>query len=475
MSENTRRDFLKLGSAGAATVVLNQLLPIRAFARSAASTAKVWTTFGDKRHAAMPEIAWSGSANSGTEAIRIDAAQQFQQLLGFGAAFTDAACHNFNRLDKDSRAHLFHELFDPSEMAFNVGRTCIGSSDYSRKAYSYDESAEPDPTLKNFSIEYDREYILPMLREARSVNPDIWLLSSPWSPPGWMKSNGSQLGGSMRKKYFKEYSQYFLKFLQAYAAEGVRINSVTPQNEVDTDQDGRMPACLWGQEYEVEFVRDHLGPALQQAGMQTDIWLLDHNYNLWGRVIDSLEDPRLYQFVKGVAWHGYVGDPTAMTRVKKAFPQLDMFWTEGGPDYTNPTYLTDWAQWSQKFTGILRNWGRCIIAWNFSLDEKGTPNIGPFPCGGLVTIDSRTREITRSGQYWAFAHYSRHIRRGAAVIASSGGPEGVQSAAFRNPNGDYVAVLTNSTTQATKVQIQFGASSATLELQPASITTLAWA
>jgi glucosylceramidase len=150
---------------------------------------------------------------------------------------------------------------------------------------------KPIQNYKRFSIEQDRQYILPMLRAARKVNPELFLFSSPWSPPGWMKSGGSMLGGSMRHRYLEAYAHYFLKFLQAYADAGVAIQAVTPQNEVDTDQDGRMPACIWPQESEIEFVGKHLGPLLEKQGLSTKIWILDHNYNLWGRAVAELDDP----------------------------------------------------------------------------------------------------------------------------------------------------------------------------------------
>ena len=122
----------------------------------------------------------------------------------------------FNQLPAASREQLFHELFHPSEMGLSVCRTCIGSSDYSTKVYSYDEG-EPDLELTRFSIDHDREYILPLLRRVREINPDTFYFSSPWSPPGWMKWNKSMLGGSMSRQYLASYAQYFLKFLQAYA------------------------------------------------------------------------------------------------------------------------------------------------------------------------------------------------------------------------------------------------------------------
>jgi glucosylceramidase len=154
-------------------------------------------------------------------------------------------------------------------------------------------------------------------------------------------------------------------------------------------------------------------------------------------------------------------------------PDAEMYWTEGGPDYTAPDYETDWVKWSNTFTGVLRNYGRCIIAWNLVLDEVGKPNIGPFPCGGVVTVNSQTKKITRSGQYWAFAHYSRAVRQGATRIESSGDITGVSHVAFSNPDGGNVAVITNSG-ETRKIALADGSKSMVVELRPKSVTTLTW-
>jgi len=327
--------------------------------------------------------------------------------------------------------------------------------------------------LQRFSIDHDREYILPVLRQAREVNPDLFLFSSPWSPPGWMKAGGSMLGGSMRPKYLSSYAQYFLKFLQAYAAAGVPVQAVTPQNEPDTDQDGRMPACIWPQEYEIGFVSQHLGPLLEKNGMDTKVWILDHNYNLWGRAICELDDPDLRRYCSAVAWHGYAGQPEMMSKVHVAHPEVSMHWTEGGSDYTSPDYLTDWARWGKIFTEVLRNWCQSITGWNLALDERGRPNIGPFSCGGMVTIHSETKEITRSGQYWALAQFSRFIRRGAHRVDSDGVFPDLQHVAFTNPSGEQVMIITN-TGAARTVNLEVNQKSAAVRLDEDSLTTLIW-
>jgi len=474
--KTTRRRFLGWSALGLAAAAVPDVLPKMA-AQSTSKPANggisIWVTSPDDRFAAVAGANWQPASGSvAKDQIRLNPTVKYQQILGFGGAFTDAACYTFNRLSPEVREKLFHELFHPSEMGLSMGRVCVGSSDYATKVYSFDEG-EPDPQLTRFSIEHDREYILPILRQARQANPDLFLFSSPWSPPGWMKFNRSMLGGSMRESSLPVYAQYYLKFLQAYTAEGVPIQALTSQNEVDTDQDGKMPACLWGQEMEIRFVRDHLGPLLESKAVPTKIWLLDHNYNLWGRAVCMLEDEKLRKYSNAIAWHGYVGVPEMMSRVYSAFPEAEMHWTEGGPDITSPTYQTDWCEWSSTFSAILGNWCRSITAWNLALDEKGRPNIGPFPCGGVVTIDSQTREITRSGQYWAFAHYSRLMKRGARRLESESTTSELQHVAVENPDGQLVVVLTNPGA-VRNVELRLGDLAASISLKANSVTNLAW-
>lgn len=478
MATGSRRGFLKAASATAAALAVSKRIP--AWAAAPAGPVKVWATYRDQRYAQAASLIWRPATEIAADAIVLDPATTRQEILGFGAALTDAACYVLSQIPEAQRTEVMHDLFAPGELALSVCRTCIGASDYSRTAYSFDESPEPDPELKKFSIDHDKAYILPVLRHARKLNPEMFLFSSPWSPPGWMKSNGSMLGGAMRKHSFEPYARYFLKFLEAYQAEGVAIDAVTVQNEVDTDQDGRMPACLWGQEYEIDFVQNHLGPALRKAGSKTKIWVVDHNYNLWGRAIGELSIPEAAEFIDGIAWHGYVGEPSAMTRVHQAFPQKSAYWTEGGPDIAQPDYQTDYTKWAETFNGVLRNWARSITSWNVALDEKGNPNIGPFSCGGVITVENATKKVTRSGQYWAFAHYSKHVRRGARVFETDGVGAGegtaspVTHAGFRNTDGSLVVVLANRGPEK-RVQLLLGAQALTLDLPADSVHTLQWA
>ncbi len=144
----------------------------------------------------------------------------------------------------------------------------------------------------------------------------------------------------------------------------------------------------------MSFVKDHLGPALQKASLDTKIWILDHNYSLWGRAVDELSDPDVYKYVDGIAWHGYVGAPSAMTRVHDMFPEKNAYWTEGGPDIKAPDYATDWASWSSTFTGILRNWAKCIVSWKPGARRKWQAQYRSVPLRG-----SRHAQLSDSRNY----------------------------------------------------------------------------
>lgn len=465
----SRRDFLKASAAGIA--VLSQGY-VFGSAVAPKSEIAVRLTAGSARFAAQPEIQWQSAAALSGDTVVLDPTKTYQEVLGVGAALTEAACYMFNQLTLEAREQVFHELYHPSEMGFGVCRTCIGASDYATVAYSYDDG-DPDPELLRFSTDHERGYVLPMLRLARKMNPELYVFGAPWSPPGWMKSNGSMLGGSMRKRNLAAYARYFVKYLHAYAAEGVVLDAVTPQNEVDTDQDGRMPACFWAQEIEIEFVGKHLGPELEKNQLGTKIWILDHNWDLWGRAMCELEDPGVMKYVDGIAWHVYGGKETAMSRLHDAYPNKHAYVTECSPDYTDPAYMTSWATWAEQFAAMFRNWTRCVTSWNMALSEKGWPNIGPFTAGGVLSIDSKTHEVVRTGQYWALAHYARAARRGARRFDSQGQVERVSHVAFTQPDGSQSLVLTNTGAER-KIRLRLADMAAQVSLPPASVLTLSW-
>ena len=502
----TRREVLKYAGLGVGAAAASAL-GVRANDKvesnqGQAPTKPAQTEVTDKsgkRLATGPEIAWTKVAKKAVPAdITVDPAKTAQTILGFGAAFTDASCFTLSRLSDSDRANLLHTMFGQDQHALSMGRIPIGASDYSTALYSYDEGPS-DPELRRFSIDRDRDYVLPTLRAALSANPDLFLFASPWSPPGWMKYSNSMLGGNIRPENILTYARYFQKFVEGYASAGVRVRAVTTQNEIDADQGGRMPACPWPEEDEERLV-DALGPLLEASS--TKIWTLDHNYNLFGRAIDQLSRPRIKKYVNTIAWHGYVGTPEMMGNVKQKFPDVEMHWTEGGDDYKFPDYLTNWSKWGATFAGILANGPQSITMWNLALDERGRPNIGPFDCGGLVQIHSQTKEITQSGLYWALTQHARAFRRGAVIVAShdaggdapsvngaligqpassstvtatptSAATSRVYHTAAKNPDGSLVLVLTNPG-DARDVTLACAGQTAKVALSQDSITTLRW-
>jgi glucosylceramidase len=492
MRGTTRRGFVSAGAG------LMAMAAVPATAKSM-DKIQVQQTAGDRRFAALPGLDWTQDAGDTLNAVTLDPTTTFQEVLGFGAAFTEASAYLISRMAPGARAQLMHELFSPDGLGINVTRCCIGSSDYATAMFSCDEGA-PDPTLARFSIDRDRAYVLPELVTARHINPELFILASPWSPPGWMKNGGSMLGGNIKPTNFAVYAQYLVKFLQAYAQAGVRIDAITTQNESDTDQAGRMPASAWAQEYEVAFVGKHLGPAIEKAGLDTKIWLLDHNFNLWGRVFNTLEDPNVFKYADGIAWHPYVGAAEAMTRIHNAYPTKGAYWTEGGFELAagkgtiefaaTPGPMTEGAgtmesrpklddtaaivQSGLGATHALRNWVRCLIDWNVVLDETGRPNIGPFDLKGTLTIDSQSHQVTaRGSNYWAIKHLNHAAPRGATVIQSSGTIEGLAHVAFVNPDGRKAMMLTNAGPERT-VRIRNGGRMAELALPANSVTNLSW-
>ncbi len=488
-----RRDFLRR----AASTSMLALSPrwIRA-ERTNSKTATLYVTDATEKHAARAPLQWAKAAGAPGTTIEIDSTRQYQPILGFGAALTDASCFLLSGMPAAARRAFLNEIYTPAGLNLNLGRCCIGSSDYSRSVYSYDDVPD-DMNLDHFSLKHDEAYILPTLRDIQKIQPNLFLMASPWSPPGWMKtygttfggrttenyvgpyahslwewSNGSMKGGWMSEKYLEVYSRYIGKFLQGYAQAGVPVHALTTQNEIVTTQYGRMPACRWSPEMEAVFIRDHLGPLLRAQHQQTQIWLLDHNYDYYKRVAWQLQDKQLVKYVDGVAWHGYTGTPDQMSLLHQTEPNIPFYFTEGGPFTDDADYTTGWAKWGGIFTDVLENWCRCAITWNLLLDPRGKPNLGPYTCAGLVTLKD-DGGLWRSGQYHALRHFSLHMQRDGRRIASQTNAAGLRQVAVENPDGSFALVMSNPG-EAKDVRIVYAGQQLSLSLPRDSVATVAW-
>lgn len=326
---------------------------------------------------------------------------------GFGVAITGSSCYNLSKMEPEARASLLKDIYTKDGLNLSIARISVASSDYSAELYSYDD-VDGDVELKHFSIDRDKEYIIPMIKEILKVRPDLYIYSSPWSPPGWMKTGGSMCGGYMREKYLDCYAEYYVKFLKAYEAEGIHISALTPQNETETHQSGKMPACIWHPETEAKFIKI-LREKLIANGLDTEIWMFDNNFNGVDRVDWSIKNIKgLRKAVNGFAFHYYSGGIEQTAYLKEKYPELTLNFTEGGPRIFD-NYSTDWTKWFIMMAKTLRNNYSSFTGWNLMLDETGGPNIGPFFCGGLVTLDRVEKCLKYSGQYKALKHFAPFI------------------------------------------------------------------
>ena len=216
----------------------------------------------------------------------------------------------------------------------------------------------------------------------------------------------------MLDEFIDCYADYIVKFIKAYSEYGIRISAITPQNETNTQQNGRMPACIWHPETEAEFIRV-LKNKFIADDLNVKIWMYDHNFNDTERVLWSLDNCEgLRESCDGVAFHYYSGAIEQTAAVRAAYPELELHFTEGGPRLTD-NYNLDWCKWGLMISKAIKVGYRSFTGWNLMLNELGGPNVGPFIglCGGFVTLDNRNMELSYSGQYKAYSHIAPYITK----------------------------------------------------------------
>ena len=403
-------------------------------------------------------------------------------FMGFGVAITGSSCYNLSKMPKSERRQLLEHIYGKNGLGLSIGRLSIGSSDYSAELYTYDDT-ENDIELKDFSIERDMEYIIPIIKEIIEINPEIKLFASPWTPPGWMKTGGSSCGGHMRKKYISCYADYFVKYLKAYKENGIDIIAVTPQNEPETHQNGAMPACIWNPETEAEFI-SILRQKLTENKLNTQIWMHDHNFAHSDKVEWLLREfESLKNECNGVAFHYYSGNIEQTRYIKDMYPSLNLHFTEGGPRLYDH-YSDDWCKWAIMMCKTLNNMYSSFTGWNLMLDETGGPNIGPFFCGGLVTLNKITNELSYSGQYKAFKHFSPFINENSSIYPITfiknnfqmfGYPNTgklLEGTLIENPDGKKYLILVNPNESKAQVQYFCGDKWWYIELLPETVSTV---
>ncbi|MBQ9432213.1 MAG: hypothetical protein IJU44_11755 [Kiritimatiellae bacterium] len=391
------------------------------------------------------EIATSGFTIHPYPAVKpldVDAAKEKHQFLALGAALTDASAWILANLPVKQRVQLLRELFTPDGCNLGAIRLNIGASDYSTGLYSYNDTPG-DVEMRHFSLARDDEFLVPVAKAVKRIRPDTYVFAAPWSPPGWMKTSGLMISGSLKDEFMPALANYFVKYVQGYAERGITIDAVSPQNETMCDTGGQYPCCTYTAGQEGAFVRDHLAPAFRKAGIGTKIWAHDHDPNPSGikRVQALLSDPEVEKSIDGIAWHCYCGpeNATNMVFVKETHPNLKFYHTENGP-HVIIKERTEWW-WAAKVFGMLQNGCGMFTSWNICLDELGTPATGAHLCGGFTVVDSETHKVTYSPQYRLFRHIGPFVKRGARIMQVDGDNDGTRLILFRNPDGEYVLVV----------------------------------
>jgi glucosylceramidase len=446
--------------------------------RSAAQPVTAVVTSADGAQRLSPQPV---AATSETTALRItvDPDTRHQTMVGFGASITDASAILIDALPQDRRDALIRELFGRGEggLGLDFTRLTIGASDFSPTHYSFDDmpAGERDPDLRRFSIDPNRADVLPVLKSALAVNPDLVVMASPWSPPGWMKTSDSMIGGTLRPDAYDVYARYFARYLQAYRAEGVAIRYLTIQNEPDfspTDY----PGMKWPAVDRARFVGQHLGPLLEREGLATRILDWDHNWDQPEQPLTVLRDPAATRYVAGTAWHCYAGNVSAQTPVHEAFPDRETFFTECSGGEWRPGWATGLSDAVGLMIDTTRGWAKGVLLWNLALDPRNGPQLGGCrTCRGVVRIDPATGAVEREVDYYALGHLSRFVRPGARRIGSTSGEAGVKTVAFRNADdGSLVLLAFNSAEEPRPLRIEAPGRSFGFTLAPGSAATFAW-
>lgn len=425
----------------------------------------------------QPSLRFSEAPSTGIT-LHVDETKRYQTMDGFGASFTESATWLLEtKLSASQRNRALRDLLDPTEgIGVNFLRQPLGASDLSRNHYSFDEmpKGEKDSGLKHFSLQRDEETVLPLLREAFSIRPQLTVMLTPWSPPGWMKTSGSMVGGSLLDSEFADYADYLVRSIQGYQKAGVPVSFLTLQNEplyVPKDYPGML--MLAAQQKRLVQV---VGPALAQAGLSTKLLVYDHNWDHPEYPMEILADSTTANLVAGTAFHCYGGDPTAQTTVHDRFPEKGIWVTEcSGGTWQKGNLLAVTAQLILRST---RNWAKSVVLWGMVLDQKNGPNAGGCDtCRGFLTVDtSKTpATVTRTVDYYAVGQASRFVLPSAVRIASDDfGGQSLESAAFQNPDGSIALLVLNNENRTVNFNLGWHDKLSPASIPAGSFVTYTW-
>jgi glucosylceramidase len=489
-----RRGFLQISSSAlllAQTQQSSAAQPARPFVApkpfsTNEKTVTVYTTADKSEHriSATETLTFKplGQPKETQTCVFVDPSRTFQTFLGMGGAITDAAVETFAKIPKDKQQELLTAYFDTSNgIGYTFARTNIHSCDFSSGSYTY--IAEGDKDLKTFSIDHDKQFRIPFIKQAMATaGGKLNIFGSPWSPPAFMKDNNDILhGGSLKPEFYPAWARYYTKFIKAYENEGIPIWGISIQNEPMATQ--RWESCIYSAEQERDFLKNHLGPTMKREGLgDKKIIVWDHNRDLiYQRACTLLTDPEAAKYVWGVGFHWYEpwsgGDPMFdnVRQVHEAFPSKSLIFTEGCKEAFDMKKVDDWSLGEYYGRNIINDFNNGTAAWtdwNILLDETGGPNHVNNLCFAPMHADTKTGRLIYTNSYYYIGHFSKFIRPGAKRIASSPSRSSLISTAFVNTDGKVAVVVMNKGDQKVTYNLWLDGQAAEVNSLPHSIQTL---
>ena len=419
------------------------------------------------------------AANKKSSVIQLLPDQKFQTILGFGGSFTEASAYLMNKISKKNRDLILNAYFGEDGARYSLTRTHINSCDFSLSQYSYAPIAD-DMTLRHFSVEPDKEDIIPMIKDAMKVSKEGFkIISSPWTAPPWMKDNKNWRGGKLLPKYYETWALYFAKYIEAYKAEGIDVWGVTVENE-PLGCGNNWESMHYTPREMTDFVKNHLGKTLKSEGRDVQILGYDQNrgdeLEKWADVMFENEASSRYFDGTAIHWYASAYDifGKSLQHTHKAAPGKYIIQTEACVDAEIPKWKDDKWYWSKEATdwgwdwasekdkylhpkyvpvfryandiiGCLNNWVNGWIDWNMVLDKQGGPNWFKNWCVAPVIVDPENDEVYFTPLYNVMTHFSKYIRPGAVRIGFKNTDKQLMVTAAQNPDKSIAVVILNQT------------------------------
>ena len=411
--------------------------------------------------------------DNGNFSINVDPDISYQEIDGFGFALTGGSALHLNTMSPTERVEILNELFSVDGIGTSYLRISIGASDLDIEPFSYNDlpNGETDENLDGFSIANDQENLIPVLKEILAINPDIKILGSPWSPPSWMKTSNSTIGGSLNPMYYNTYANYFVKYIRAYETEGITIDAISVQNEPQHDTNN--PSMLMQASEMADFVKNNLGPTFEIENIQTKIIVWDHNADNPNYPISILNDAEAKPYIDGSAFHLYAGSISSLSSVHNAHPDKNIYFTEQWVSSTGE-FGGDLSWHTRELiVGATRNWSKNVIEWNLVSNSQFQPRTpgGCTECLGALTIDGNV--VKRNVAYYIIAHASKFVTPGSVRINSNTNSD-LPNVAFKTPDDKIVVVVLNNSSATKSFNILTPGESIKTSLDAGSVGTYVW-